>query len=299
MADQMRIYRDAVQLVHDQTIRYINQNLHPDDIASRIQLPKHVRENEYLQEIYGTVKWSSKGLFAGYMGWFSGDITELDPLLPMERAERIVKLAGGLDNIVKEASKALEGDDPQWALYLADSAHKVFPDDQKVKEVKSKALIDMSNRQTSHNGYNYYRTVSLTTLGKATVKSSDASKRSIINSVTIPQLFHLLSLKFKAEEESCSTMDKMVKFVFPDVKQEVRFHVRNGVIDLSGLQFRDTDDLKVKVDSLVWRALMNGEWKTSISAEPSIFDLKELMGCFELGRETLKKAILENRVECR
>ena len=65
-------------------------------------------------------------------------------------------------------------------------------------------------------------------------------------------------------------------FIFPDVKQEVRFHVRNGVVDLSGLQFRDEDDLKVTVDSLVWRALMNGEWKTSILAEPSIFDLKEL-----------------------
>ena len=145
----MTIYRDAVQLVHDQTVRYINQNMHPDEIAAKIQLPKQVKENAYLQEIYGTVKWSSKGLFSGYMGWFSGDINELDPLLPNEKASRIVNLAGGIDSILKEASKALGEGDSKWALYLSDAAHKTFPDNLKAKELKAKALIDISDLQTS------------------------------------------------------------------------------------------------------------------------------------------------------
>ena len=289
ISEQMSTYRDAVQLVHDQTVRFINQNMHPDEIAARIKLPKQVKENPYLQEIYGTVKWSSKGLFAGYMGWFSGDINELDPLLPRERASRIVDLVGGMDKILQEASKALNRGDSKWALYLADVAHKTFPENSKAKELKAKALIDMSELQTSFNGYNYYQTAALVTLGKATIKVSSKNKNAVIDTVTARQLFHLLALKFMAEKEECSSMDKFVKFVFPDINQEIKFHVRNGVLDMSNVDLphyqtkpgKDGANLTVTVDSLVWKSLVKGEWGTSIKVEPSLADLKSFMSCFE------------------
>lgn len=293
ISEQMAIYRDAVQLVHDQTVRYINQNMHPDEIAAKIQLPKPVKENPYLQEIYGTVRWSSKGLFAGYMGWFSGDINELDPLLPREKASRVVSLAGGVDNVLLEASKALERGDSKWALYLSDAAHKTFPDNSKAKEIKAKALIDMSHLQTSFNGFNYYQTAALVTLGKISVKPSVEKKNSIIDSTTVRNLFHLMALKFMPEKEECSSIDRFVKFIFPDIKQDIRFHVRNGVLDMSNVDLPhyqeksskykagQQPDLIVTVDSIVWKSLVKGEWKTSIKAEPSLLDLRSFMGCFE------------------
>ena len=294
ISEQMTIYRDAVQLVHDQTVRYINQNMHPDEIAAKIQLPKQVKENAYLQEIYGTVKWSSKGLFSGYMGWFSGDINELDPLLPNEKASRIVNLAGGIDSILKEASKALGEGDSKWALYLSDAAHKTFPDNLKAKELKAKALIDISDLQTSYNGYNYYQTAALVTLGKVTVKASAKNKNAVIDSLTVRQLFQLMALKFMPEKEECSSMDRMVKFIFPDIKQQIVFHVRNGILDMANIDLPHYNDesskyyeigrqpgLIVTVDSVVWKSLVKGEWKTDIKAEPSLLDLRSFMACFE------------------
>jgi alkyl sulfatase BDS1-like metallo-beta-lactamase superfamily hydrolase len=52
-------YRDAIQFVHDQTIRFINKGLTPDEIIGNnlIQLPKNLQEHPYLQEFYGTVQW--------------------------------------------------------------------------------------------------------------------------------------------------------------------------------------------------------------------------------------------------
>ena len=297
ISEQMSTYRDAVQLVHDQTVRFINQNMHPDEIAARIKLPKQVKENPYLQEIYGTVKWSSKGLFSGYMGWFSGDINELDPLLPREKASRIVDLAGGINKILQDASKALIQGDSKWALYLADAAHKTYPENVKAKKLKAKALIDMSKLQTSFNGYNYYQTAALVTLGKVTVKVSSKNQNEVIDTLTARQLFDLLSLKFMAEKEKCSSMDKFVKFVFPDINQEIKFHVRNGILDMSNMDLphyqtkpgKDGANLTVTVDSLVWKSLVKGEWRNSIKgewrtrikAEPSLGDLISFMSCFE------------------
>ena len=91
----------------------------------------------------------------------------------------------------------------------------------------------------------------------------------------------MLSLKFKADDESCSSLNKIVKFSFPDVNQELRFQVRNGVMDTSGIYEERSDDIVVTVDTVVWRAILNGEWKMDINVEPSVSELKEVMNCIE------------------
>ncbi len=85
-------YRDAIQFVHDQTVRYINKGMHPDEIAQRVKLPEHIARQSYLNPIYGTVPWSVKGLYSGYVGWFSHDVVELSSLTPREEGRRMVDL---------------------------------------------------------------------------------------------------------------------------------------------------------------------------------------------------------------
>ena len=80
ISEILTAYRDAIQMVHDQTVRYMNKGLYPDEIAHKIQLPPHLADHPFLQEFYGTVEWSVKAVFSHYMGWFSGKASELHPL---------------------------------------------------------------------------------------------------------------------------------------------------------------------------------------------------------------------------
>ena len=73
-------YRDAIQFVHDQTVRLMNLGLDPNEIAERLVLPKHLGDSPYLKEFYGTPEWSSKNVFSGYLGWFDGNPSNLKPL---------------------------------------------------------------------------------------------------------------------------------------------------------------------------------------------------------------------------
>ena len=88
-------YRDAIQFVHDQTIRGRNQGLTPDELVETVKLPPHLASSPYLQEFYGTVPWSVRSVFSGNLGWFDGNPTNLFPLPPVERAKRMAELAGG------------------------------------------------------------------------------------------------------------------------------------------------------------------------------------------------------------
>lgn len=51
-----------------------------DTLTDCVKLPESLRDLPYLQEHYGTVAWSIRGIFEGYAGWFDGNPTRLNPL---------------------------------------------------------------------------------------------------------------------------------------------------------------------------------------------------------------------------
>ena len=65
------------------------------EIVEKVKLPAHLADDPYLFEHYGTVEWSVRSIFAGYMGWFGGDPASLSFDAPDVRAREVVDLAGG------------------------------------------------------------------------------------------------------------------------------------------------------------------------------------------------------------
>ena len=105
-------YRDAIQYVHDQTIRWMNAGLSPDEIVERVKLPPHLAASPWLAEHYGRVDWSVRAIHAGQVGWFDGNAARLLPLPPEERARRLQALAGSGRTLAQEAERALAADAP-------------------------------------------------------------------------------------------------------------------------------------------------------------------------------------------
>ena len=100
----MRNYRDGIQFVHDQTIRYMNKGLTPDELVAAVKLPQHLDSYApYLRPFYGTVSHSVREIYVGYLGWFEGDPVALDPTPPVESARRHIALMGGRDHVLSEA----------------------------------------------------------------------------------------------------------------------------------------------------------------------------------------------------
>ncbi len=133
-------YRDAIQFVHDQTIRWMNRGLTPEEIVERVKLPAHLAEKPYLKEYYGTVAWSVRAVFDGYLGWFKGNATDLNPLPIRERARRIADMAGGQEALLGQAGVAASRGDYQWALELADLLLELEPESKEARGIKASAL---------------------------------------------------------------------------------------------------------------------------------------------------------------
>ncbi len=72
-------YRDAMQYVHDQTVRLINLGFTPDEIAETVKLPDSVVIEPWTVEYYGAVDVSARNVYGGYISWWNGDPAELRP----------------------------------------------------------------------------------------------------------------------------------------------------------------------------------------------------------------------------
>ena len=158
IASLLTDYRDAIRFVHDETIAGINKGLTPDELVETVKLPTRLAENPYLVEYYGTVAWSVRNIYGGYLGWFDGNATNLFPMSTRDRAERVAELAGGAEALLEKLREAVETGDHQWAAELADLVIALEPDAAEPKRLKADALTALGEGQISANGRNYYLT---------------------------------------------------------------------------------------------------------------------------------------------
>ncbi len=248
-------YRDAIQFVHDQTIRGINEGLTPDRLVERVKLPPHLANLPYLQEYYGTVEWSVRAIFEGYLGWFGGNATDLFPLPPKERAEKISRLAGGKDVILKKAREAMENGDYQWVLELSDILLALDPNDAEAKEIKAGGLTALGERQVAATARNYYLTQALEIQGKIEIGEREVKEIKMVHDVPLAAIFDSMAVSLNPEKSSDT--DKVVGFRFPDVKEDFTLHVRRGVCEVQPVAPK-SPDVTVTVNSTVWKEIGAG-----------------------------------------
>jgi len=150
-------YSDAIASVYEQTTAGMNKGLDPVTIAQSIKLPAHLQSKPYLTEFYGTVSHASRAIYAGMLGWFDGNPTHLNPLSHKKVAQQVAQLAGGSDKLLIQLDKAMETNNHQWALVLAD--HLSYLDNvDKAHVIKAQitALRALAGKEYNAPNRNYY-----------------------------------------------------------------------------------------------------------------------------------------------
>jgi alkyl sulfatase BDS1-like metallo-beta-lactamase superfamily hydrolase len=152
----LTVYRDGIQSVLDQTIQGMRRGERPDELAQRVKLPPDLAGNPYLQEFYGSVEWTVRGIYADRAGWFDGNATRLFPLPEKDRATKLVGLIGGPDQVLARGREALAGRDFTWAAELADYVLANDGANAAAKRIKAQALTELGEQQMNAIARNYY-----------------------------------------------------------------------------------------------------------------------------------------------
>jgi alkyl sulfatase BDS1-like metallo-beta-lactamase superfamily hydrolase len=246
-------YRDAIQFVHDQSLRAINRGMTPDEIAEYIKLPEHLASSPYLQEFYGKVSWSARSMFTGNLGWFSGDSADLQPLPPKEQAEMMAEISGGETKLLGYAGKYLDKGNHQAALQLSGYVVRLNPENKKAREVRIKALIALGERESNANARHYYLTEALEMRDKFVARTQVKLEPRMIH--RLPTSFFFDTMAINLDPVKSADLNKQVGIKFTDTGEVYTIHVRRGVAEITP-KLSDKPDMLVYANSIKWKEML-------------------------------------------
>ena len=152
----VRPYRNAIHYVLTETLKGMNEGYSPDELVHMIHLPEEYKDIPQLQELYGTVEWSIRGIYGGYVGWFDGNPTHLGSMPVKQKAEKTIAMMGGASVVLNEIKTSLLSRDLQWVLKLCDLLINAEVLTVEAKQFKSLALTQLGYMQSSANARHYY-----------------------------------------------------------------------------------------------------------------------------------------------
>jgi len=150
--DELVRVRDAVQYVHDETVKGMNQGKDVFTLMREIRLPAGLEVGQG----YGCVPWSVRAIWEGYAGWFhQRSTTELYPVPASEVYPDVVELAGGPEPVAERARQRLAAGDAVAAIHLAEMALAAAPRSRPALEVH---LAAHEHLLAERGGANFWET---------------------------------------------------------------------------------------------------------------------------------------------
>ena len=248
----LKNYRDAIKYVHDQTMRKLNLGGNPIDVAQSIKLPKSLRENPYLFELYGSVEWSSRNLFNGYFGWFDGNPSNLHPLEKKEFSSRLRGLISD-EKLLEEIKGSFEKKDYQWTLFLTD----LFSEENiEVRNLRAETLRILGEEAYNPNAKSYYLSEYAaisdieTSKGFVTAESSITDK--MLRELSILMFLDIMAIRL--DPKDTEEISETVKIKFNDLNEIWELRLHNSVLTYKVVE--TLDDIDIEMKSLTFKKLL-------------------------------------------
>jgi alkyl sulfatase BDS1-like metallo-beta-lactamase superfamily hydrolase len=226
-------YRDAMQLVLDQSVRLINQGKTPDELAETVKLPKAVQTEPWGTEYYGNVDVSARNVYGGFISWWNGDPSELRPTPRLERARRQVAMMGGRDKVFAEAERAFFAGDPQWAAELTTPLIRVDQSDWNARFLKAAALRKIGYTQTSSSLRGFYLSGALELEGAfdplAVQRKIGAQ---LLDPASLPSLDLFNLLRYRINPERAQDKRASIGWRITDTGEDFTVNLRNNILEV-------------------------------------------------------------------
>jgi alkyl sulfatase BDS1-like metallo-beta-lactamase superfamily hydrolase len=231
----LRNYRDAIQWVRDEVVRRANRGEKLEEIAARVELPQHLRENPYIRELYGQVDWSARAIYTNNLGWFDGNPANLYPVAPETVARRELELMGGVERVMGLAEKALEDSDPKWAIHLLakieQSGLAGGEAKRRVRDLLAASFQSLAETISNTNGRAYLLESALDIKeGKGERVRSIPDPR-FVERLPLDHILEIMAVNLVPERGA--NTHECLEFFFPDEGKRFFLTVRFGIAELS------------------------------------------------------------------
>lgn len=222
--------RDMYKYTHDQTVRLMNQGYTGSEISELIEFPNEIKNSWSSRGYYGTLRHNSRAVYQRYMGWYSGNPSDLNNLPPTDAAVNYVEYMGGEKETIKKARADFDKGNYRWVAEVL--KHVVFanPESEKGKALLADAYEQMGYQAESgpwrsvylQGAYELRNGVSSS--GGLTTASPD-----IIKNMPPEMLFDYLAVRILPEKAAGKAF--VMNMIFTDLDERYSLYVENSVLN--------------------------------------------------------------------
>lgn len=240
IVDYFKKQRDMYKYTHDQTVRLMNQGYIGSEISELIQFPDELEYNWSTRGYYGTLRHNSRAVYQRYMGWYSGNPSDLNNLPPTEAAIKYVEYMGGEQATIDKAQKDFAAGNYRWVAEVM--KHVVFanPDSE-----KGKALLADSYEQLGYQAESGpWRSVYLQGAfelrnGTPSAGGTNTASPDIIRNMPPEMLFDYLAVRILPDKAAGQTF--VINVNFTDLDEQYSLMVENSVLNHTRKQAAESD----------------------------------------------------------
>ncbi|MCX7355794.1 MAG: MBL fold metallo-hydrolase [Alphaproteobacteria bacterium] len=223
-------YRDAFKYIHDQSLRLANHGYTLPEIGDMVQMPPSLAGNWATRGYYGTVSHDARAVYNFYLGYFTGNPAELNPLPPVAAAPRYVEYMGGAPRVIEMAQKAYDAGDYRWVAQVLEHVVYAEPTNQDARNLQADAFEQLAYQSEAATWRNIY-TVGAKELREGVAKPpvSIAALPDMMTNVPIEMLFDYLGIKLNGPKAAGKTIT--VNIALTDTGQQYALMLQNGVLN--------------------------------------------------------------------
>ncbi len=140
---------ELLETLEAQVVAMMNRGVTLDAVLHGVQMPQHLLEKPYLRPVYDDPQFILRNIWRLYGGWYDG---EPDNLLPAPRAEQAgewVKMAGGVEAVLRRATELTAAGNSRLACHLVEYAVLAAPDSAEVHAVRAEVYGVRSKLESS------------------------------------------------------------------------------------------------------------------------------------------------------
>lgn len=290
VADMLLTYRDALQYIHDQTVRYMARGLTPDELVEVVsELPERMRDHPWLGEFYGSVEQSVRQIYHNAFGWFEGDPTAIDPLPRAALSARYVTAMGGREAVVGIAERAYAEGDFRWVAEVLTHVLRQDSADQQARRLKADALRQLGYQAVNPIWRNNYLMAAKEidgTLDRSALLDVVRAMRNpdVAANMPIPLLLRGLATRLDASQSA--GVEQSVTFRCTDTARNYGLVIRSEVADVLG-EGSAGAAVEIRTTEPALRQLLTGQiaWMDAIEGGQASLDngtTEELEGIWGL-----------------
>lgn len=228
--DYLEKQRDLYKYIHDQSLHMLNFGYLGTEIAEHLELPPALAQYWPNRGYYGTVRHNARAVYHRYMGFFTGNPSDLDELPQEPAARKYVEYMGGQAAVLERARADFERGEYRWVAQVL--RHVVFadPDNAAGKELLADAYEQLGYQAESGPWRSVYLQGAYELRhGVPEGEPVDPSGRDTLRALPPALLFDYLAVRLNGARAAAKTLKLDVELT--DLKERYELTVDRGVLN--------------------------------------------------------------------